>query len=107
MTPLDAAITALEFQNDTLGKARNDFLLKSAERKHFEATLIQKAPGSSQKERETNAQADPAWLTFAKELARLEAVYEFQRLKFGILEKHWHNAFLEAKIDQNLIKKQI
>jgi hypothetical protein len=106
LSPLDAAITSLEHQNDSLGKARNDYLLKEAEKKNFEATMVQKAQGKSHAEKVVNAQAQEAWVAFAKDLARLEAVYEFQRLKFTILEKSWQTQYLQTKLDEDLVRKQ-
>lgn len=106
MSPTEAAVTALEFQNDVLKLSRERYLLKEAERKHFEARIVSNSPGKSHAERVINAQAQESWFTFQSELARLESDYEFQRLKFNLLEKSWHNAYQDAKLGEGLIRKQ-
>lgn len=98
-------IAALTKQNDTLGAARNSYLSKEAERKHFEATLVAAAQGKSHAERVINAQATEDWVQFAKELARLEAVFEFQKLKYDVLDKEFQALYLEAKLNAPLIRK--
>ena len=104
--PLADLIQALEAQNEVVGRARNDFLAKDDERKHFEATMIQSALGKSHAERTVNAQARPEWLTFHQALARAQAVYEFQKFKLEILDKEWLAQYLVLKSDGPLIKKQ-
>lgn len=89
-----------------LGKARNAYLIKESERKHFEAMLIRDAAGKSHAERVINAQAASEWVTFQRELARLEAVYEFQKLRFEILDKEWQSQYLTCKLDGAVIRKQ-
>jgi hypothetical protein len=98
-------VEACNKQNDTLGIARNNYLTKEAERKHFEATLVRDAQGKSHAERLINAQATEAWATFAKELARLEAIFEFQKLKYDVLDKEFQAAYLQAKHDAPIIRK--
>jgi hypothetical protein len=98
-------VEALEKQNETLGRERNSYLLKEAERKHFESTLIKSAEGKSHAERVVNAQATAEWLKFSKELARLEAIYEFQKLKYEILDKEWLAQYAANKSDQGVIKR--
>lgn len=95
----------LNKQNDTLGISRNAYLAKEAERKHFEATLIREAKGKSHAESVIIAQATGEWLEFAVALARLEAEYEFQRLKFDVLDKEYMALYLEAKLNATLIGK--
>lgn len=80
-----------------VGRARNSYLAKEAERKHFESTLIQAAEGKSQAEKLMNAQAKPEWLVFAKTLARLESVFEFEKFKLSILDKEYMAQYLELK----------
>lgn len=99
-------IAMLQKQNDTLGAARNAYLAKEAERKHYEATLIAGAQGKSHAERAINAQATLAWLEFAKDLARLEAVFEFQKLKYDVLDKEFQALYLEAKFNAPVIRRQ-
>jgi len=105
--PLQQLIQALEEQNVILGKARNDFLLLEAERKHFEAVLTVRAQGKSHNEKRTNAEACEDWLNFHLKLARARSVFEFQELKFSILEKEYQAVYLSQKSDQSLIKKQV
>jgi hypothetical protein len=101
-------IDTLSKQNDVLGIARNAYLAKEAERKHFEATLIVAAVGKSHAEKTVNAQATSDWLEFHKDLARLEAVFEFQKFKFKfeILDKEFQAAYLQLKQDAPVIRKQ-
>lgn len=96
-TPLSPVIEALTKQNAIVGAARNSYLAKEAERKHFESTLIQSADGKSQAEKLVNAQAMPKWPEFAKALARLESVYEFEKFKLSILDKEYQAQYLELK----------
>ena len=99
-------LEALFIQNDILGRARAQYLAKDAEKKHFEANLILNAPGSSMAERKVNAEALGVYLEFHQALARLEAIYEFQKLKFEVMSKEWQDSYLERKLDQGLISKQ-
>lgn len=105
-SPLTDILTILGKQNVTLAKARYRYLRKEAARKHFESTLIKNAPGKSQAEKATHAQAQQEWLDFHCELAKLESVYEFERLKFEILSKEWQSQYLQMKLDESLIKKE-
>lgn len=105
-SPLDELKSALETHNEVLGRARDKYLAKEAERKHFESKLVQGASGKSHAEKLINAQATTEWLEFHKSLARLESVFEFQKLKFSILEKEWQAQYLTTKIDSTLISKQ-
>jgi hypothetical protein len=103
--PLSDVIAILEKQNSVLAKARYRYLRKEAARKHFEANLIKSAPGKSQAEKSTYAQSQQSWLDFHCELAKLESVYEFERLKFTILEKEWQSQYLQMKLDEKVISK--
>lgn len=102
---LQLCIDRLNKQNESLGKDRNAFLLKEAERKHFEATLIQNAEGKSHAERTTNAQATEEWLSFHKDLARRQSVFEFQKLKFEILDKEFWAEYGSAKAEDKIIRR--
>lgn len=106
MNPLSGATQALDKQNDILGKARNDFLIMEAERKHYEAKLIRESSGRSHAEKVVEAQATEKWLIFHKELARLEAILEFQKLKYQILDKEWLAQHLSLKLDASTIRRQ-
>lgn len=96
---------ALNIQNATLSRARNLYLQKEAERKHFEAKMIQASDGKSHAERSMNAQATLAWLDFHKALARLEAIFEFEKLKYEILDKEWLAQYAANKMDSATIKR--
>jgi hypothetical protein len=98
-------LNALHKQNETLRKAREAYLLKEASRKHFEATLIRQAEGKSQAEKLINAQSKKEWLEFSKELAALESVFEFERLKWELLDKAYLAEHLSYKLDGDTIKR--
>ena len=99
-------LNSLTRQNGVLAKKRAAFLLKDAERKHFEAKLIRAAEGRSHAEKTVNAQATNEWREFQVALADLEASFEFEKLKFEILEKAWLAEYATYKIDERVIKKQ-
>ncbi len=105
-SPLQPLLEALEKQNTTLGVARNNYLMLEAEKKHFEASIVSRLLGKSYAERLNAAQAQPEWVEFQKKLARAEAVYEFEKLKFSIMEKSWQSEYLSLKLDGAVIKKQ-
>lgn len=96
-TRLDEIIQMIHAQTDALGKARNDYLAKKAEKRNFEASLKKDAFGTSQTERSMNAEATDEWLDFEKILNRLEAVYEFQSDKLEALNKEYQAQYLELK----------
>ena len=98
-------LNALTKQNARLRDARNAFLLKDAERKHFEARMVQSAGGKSHAERTVNAQAHPEWLEFQRELAALQGAYEFEKLKYEILDKAYLAEHATFKIEEGLIKR--
>ena len=104
-TELKKIVDMLYHQNDTLGKARFAYLDKEAERRHFESTLIQATNGKSHAERTVGAQASEEWLEFHKRLARLESEFEFQKLKYGILEKEFLATHLTLKLDASTMSK--
>jgi hypothetical protein len=103
---LEECLENLEAHNVILGRARDLYLAKEAERKHLEATLIKAAAGKSHAERVINAQATDTWLKFHVELARLESVYEFQKLQHEILSKEWLSEYAERKASDDIIRKQ-
>jgi hypothetical protein len=102
---LERLTDALTQQNEIVGRARNAYLGKEAERKHFEAVLIRDAKGKSHAERMINAQATEQWLVFHKDLARLQAVYEFQKFKLEILDKEWLAQYMTQKTDAPVIRR--
>lgn len=92
-------------QNVRLRDARNAYLLAEAERKHFEARFICMAEGKSVAEKTINAQAGKDWLAFHENLARLQGAYEFERLKYEILDKAYLAEHATFKVEEGLIKK--
>lgn len=106
ISPLKSLLVKLEAHNEVLAQARHRYLRHEAQRKHKEALWIKEAVGKSHAERVVNAQANPEWLMFYVEQSRLEAVYEFQKMKMEILNKEWLAQYLEQKLDQGLIGKQ-
>lgn len=106
VNPLSPILALLEAQCDILGKARNEYLGAEAERKHVEAKMVKEALGKSHAEKVVNAQATYEWMEFHKRLARLEAVYEFQKLKFTVIQADWQSQYLVLKLDASIIRKQ-
>lgn len=100
-------LNSLTEQNKTLGSARARYLLKESERKHFEALLIKKAAGKSHAERTINAQATRDWLEFQQVLAGFESEFEFEKLKYEILDKAYLAEHLSMKLDAGEIKRQV
>lgn len=110
MTPkyrskLEQITEALWKQNDIVGIARNSYLQKKAEKEHQESVWISEAQGDSQAAKAVNAKAKKEWLMFHKELARLEAIYEFQKFKLEILNKEWLAEYQSNKFDEEALKK--
>jgi outer membrane PBP1 activator LpoA protein len=99
-------IEMLEKQNIILARARKAYLLMEASRKHEEAKLTKQALGKSHAEKVINAQSEEVWLKFHLELARLESIFEFQKMKMEILNKSWLEEYLTKKLDDGLIRKQ-
>lgn len=106
---LKRIIDALYKQNDVLGIARNAYLAKEAERKHFEANLINSSDNASllasHAAKTTSAQGSQAWLEFHTRLARLEAEFKFQEFKMEILNKEYLAVHLSLKLDHETLKK--
>lgn len=104
---LQRIIAMLLRQNETLGKARFDYLDMEAERKHFEGNAIKSAGGMniSHAQATTWAQSTKEWLDFHKKLARLEAIFEFEKLKFEVLSKEFLAIHLSLKLDHETLKK--
>lgn len=97
----------LNAQNERLTQARGAFLMKEAERKTFEASLIKNAVGKSHAEKTINAQATSDWLKFHLDLSILENQYKFEELRYDILDKAFQAEYLSAKLDSDTIKKQV
>ncbi len=98
-------LNALTKQNEKLAQVRSAYLLLEAERKHREAVLIRRSEGKSQAERTTVAHSTTEWLVFQRELAELESAYEFEKLKYEILDKAWTSEYGTYKIEEGLIRK--
>lgn len=107
MSRLAELIERLEKQNEKVGIARNAYLAKDAEKKTFEARLIRDADGKSHAEKTVLAQATEDWLSFQKDLARLEAVFEFEKFKLEILEKEWLAEYASLKSDERQLKRSV
>ena len=96
----------LSAQNDRLTAARGAYLLKEAERKTYEARLIREAEGKSHAEKTVVAQSHEFWRKFHVELAELENAYEFEKLRYDILDKAFTAEYLSMKLDADTIKRQ-
>jgi hypothetical protein len=94
LSPLDAAVTKLEFQLDVLKAARTPYTLMLASKKNLENRLIKEASGKSIAEKTMNAYATSEWESFSLELARLEDIYEYESLKFEVLKVDYQTKYL-------------
>ena len=103
--PLESIMAMLNEQKDELGRARNAYLAKKAMKRNLEARLKQAAVGKSAAEKSMNADATDEWLHFEQDLARLEAIYEFQKDKFEVMEKEYQAQYLELKDNERMIRK--
>jgi hypothetical protein len=103
---LEKEVDTYEAQATAYSIAKNNYLSKEAERKHFESVMTKAAEGKSQAEKVMNAQATEEWLVFHKELARLEAIMDFHKLKLDVLDKEYQAAYLEKKQDEKSIRRQ-
>lgn len=104
--PLRALVQKLDLQCDILARANFEYLSKKVQQRHFEDNLILKAPGKSHAERSVQARSSDDWLAFHLALARIEAVYDFQKLKYEVLKFEYQAEYLTRKIDSEVIKKQ-
>lgn len=104
--PLEALTSQLNELNERLGKARNEYLSLEAIRDYKRAFIIKAASGKSNAEKTINAHATEEWLELHQKLARAKAVYEFQKLKFSVMEKEYMTQYLQFKLDGSLIKKE-
>lgn len=104
--PLQHIIAALSAKNIELGRARNDFLAKKAEKDWFEAGIVKMSPGESNAEKTMNAKSQQEWLEFHKRLNRLEAEFEFIKFQLKILELEYQAQYLALKQDEGQIKKE-
>lgn len=105
-TSLARRLNNLGAQNEKLHQVRNKYLLKDAERKTFEARLVNQSIGKSHAEKVVKAQASDEWLEFHKELAALNCAYEFEKLKYDILDKAYLAEHLTLKLDAETISRQ-
>lgn len=97
--PLGELIERLNAQNKVLSRSRLNYLDQEAQRKHFEATEVLASLGKSQAEKVTLAQSSEKWLSFHRELAKLESLYQFELFKFKIMENEFLATYLECKQD--------
>lgn len=93
--------------SDALAMAKYLYLMREAERKHVEATLIKESQGSSQAEKLVNAQATSQWVGFHKELAELEARYHWHVLKLDVIQSQLQIEYLLLKQAYELIGEQV
>jgi hypothetical protein len=105
-TPLDTITQALEVQNNLLGKNRAEYLAKEVELEHLENKWADELEGESQAARERKVKASERWLKLASEVARLKAIFEFQKLRYEILDKEWLAQYASMKLDERTIRKQ-
>lgn len=105
---LRQCIDRLNTQNEVLAHIREAYLLQESSRKHFEAGLISAAPSTckSHVDRLNHAQNLRVYLEFHQKLAKLEATFKFEELKFSILEKEYMAVYLGAKTDSATIERQ-
>lgn len=99
-------IRKLEKLNETLGIKRNAYLELDAERKHKEAILISSAPGESMAAKTIQGHANPEFLSFNKKLARAEAEYQFLLFQYEIMKLEYQAIYLEAKQNEEMVKRQ-
>lgn len=102
---LAARLNALTKQNEVLRDVRASYLLKEASRKHLESRMVRAAEGRSQAEKTVNAQSTDEWLGLQQEIAELESAFEFEKLKYEILDKAWLAEHVTYKIEDGLIKR--
>src|ERR1700726_701497 len=102
---LNKLIETLYKANEGLARSRHAYLMKEAERKHYEARLLSEASGKSHSEKLTIAQSSDDWLKFHKELARLESIYQFDLFKYRILESQFQATYLQTKQDGEHMKR--
>lgn len=114
LSPLEHCIKQLESWSKILMKSREAYLLKEAEKKHFEAKLVIKQlelhnevnKYPSHTEALTRSFATEEYFKFSKELALLESKYENDKLVYEVLEKNYQAVYLETKQEQLFTLKQ-
>lgn len=99
-------IDRLNIQNQVLAIIREAWLLKEAEKKHFDSCLVNSSIGKSHVDKLSIAQGLRIYLEFHQELAKLESTFQFEQLKFNILEKQYQALYLGVKTDNATISKQ-
>jgi hypothetical protein len=105
MNQLEEILSKLSEQNDLLKIVRSKYLAAEACRKHYEARMIAIALGKSNAEKLVNAQATESWRKQAVAIASLESDFEFERLKFSILEREYQAVYFTLKLDSETIRK--
>ncbi len=104
--PLFPFIQMLHSYANAVGKARDAYLAKEALRDYTKNTLIAMAAGKSHAEKLTQAMATKEWRDFNVEVNRLQAVWEFHKLKFSVIEKEYFAQHQQLSLDGGLIKKE-
>lgn len=104
--PLFPFIQALHGQANNVGRSRNDYLAKEAQRDHLKNTLILTAEGKSHAEKVTKALATKEWLDFNITVNKLQSIWEFQKLKFSVIEKEYFAQHQSLSLDAGLIRKE-
>jgi len=110
LSKIDQVLFNMEKQSKRLIEARNRYLLKEAEKKHFEAKLVTKELDKTTKvtnqEALNRAYASEEYYKFSKELAELESIFEAERLMYVILDKTFQAIYLESKEELQFTRKQ-
>jgi len=102
---LEECVSRLDAQNDLLRIVRKKYLEAEACRKHYEARMISMAVGKSNAEKVINAQATESWRNQALMIASLESDFEFEKLKFSVLEKDFLAIHLSMKLDDQTMRR--
>lgn len=102
---LEGLIAKLHIQNDVLGFVREKHLELQSTRKHYESKLVSMAQGKSHAERQTFAYASEAYRELMAGISKVEADYEFEKLKFSILEKEFQATYLSLKMNEETLRK--
>lgn len=106
MNTLSELIEELEARVECLNKARGLFLKHEAITERGEALLISQAQGSSNAEKVMNAKASNEWNQIQLDYRKAQWLYENEKSKFSVLEKKWQTAYLDAKLNERVIKKE-
>lgn len=67
--------------------------------------MVGMASGKSHAERLVSAQATESWKNQSLSIARLEAEYEFEKLKYQVMDKEFLAIHLSLKLNEQTIKR--